>query len=102
MHQIVLLTALSATTGLFGGGRQCRTGYCGSSVTRPAYYAPVSTCRTGTCPRTYAAAPVAAPQAAPAAAPPQTAYAQPRRVASYYSYYYPTQSTCPGGNCPRR
>ena|GEM_PF-3399667 len=29
MHQIVLLTALTATSGLFGGGRQALSGNCG-------------------------------------------------------------------------
>jgi hypothetical protein len=109
MHQIVLITALSATTGLFGGGRTCRSGQCGSYYTaRHAYYAPVATCRTGACPQVYAAAPAAAPQAAPVAAAPapapaatyQTAVRPAMRTA--YSYYYPTQSYCPNGQCARR
>ncbi len=105
MHQIVLLTALSATTGLFGGGRTVRSGHCyGGYTARHAYYAPATTCRSGACPRVYAAAPAPAQQAAPVAAAPaapvyQTARYAPRTV---YSYYYPAQSSCPNGQCPRR
>ena len=32
MHSILLITALTATTGLFGGGRNCGTGRCGSPM----------------------------------------------------------------------
>jgi hypothetical protein len=114
MHQIVLLTALSATTGLFGGGRPARTSYYyGGYTARNAYYYAPSTCSTGACPRVNAAAPAAAParQAAPVAAAPvaaapapvapayQTARYAPRMT---YSYYYPTQSSCPNGQCSRR
>ena len=105
MHQLVLITALSATTGLFGGGRQCRTSHCGGFTARHAYAAPAAACRTGACPQAYAAAPAAAPQSAPvAAAPPAATYQTAIRPAgrTVYSYYYPAQSSCPNGQCQRR
>src|SRR5262245_43828010 len=69
MHQIVLLTALSMTGGLFGGGRHCNTGYCG----RPAWghhYAVAQPCAYQAGARCVAAAPQAQryAQAAPQAA----------------------------------
>jgi hypothetical protein len=92
MHSLVMLTALTATTGLFGGGRCHQRGHC---------YAPAPSCAAapmyyqagGGCAGTVAAAPqaVAAPQTAQVAQP--TVY-----TASYY--YAP--STCPNGNCYRR
>jgi hypothetical protein len=107
MHQIVLLTALTATSGLFGGGRHCRTGQCGTPA--PAYhaYAPVSTCQPGTaCAGSYAApmahrAPV---YSAPQAPAPQTAYAPAPQATTYYPSFYsaPAATSCATGNCPRR
>ena len=116
MHSIVLLTAMTATTGLFGGHRQARTASCSSgSCARPAAvaYAPTSSCQTGQCgqPSGYAyAQPAYAPTAyaqptyAPTSyAPPAYAYAQAARPMTYNSYYYPpTQASCATGNCPRR
>lgn len=92
MHQIVLFTALTATSGLFGGGR--------------------TTCTTGTCPQVYSA-PAVQQASAPAAAPtyyytaPAPQVAQPQAVAPHIArrnrvaFYY-TPSTCTTGNCPRR
>jgi hypothetical protein len=112
MHQIVLLTAMTATTGLFGGGRShCTTGRCGQAA--PVY----STCQPGTAcanggyyyaaPRV-AAAPTyapgyAAPQAPRVAAAPVARPAAPA-TAYYPSYYYPTTATanCPNGTCYQR
>jgi hypothetical protein len=112
MHQIVLLTALTAMTGLFGGSRHCGTGTCYRPAYRHAYTysAPYARCGRayGTC-GTYAAAP-AAPYTAPMAAAPQAAQApvaptvQVARRATYstYNYYYAPQSSCPNGQCYRR
>ncbi|WP_406695381.1 hypothetical protein V5E97_30590 [Singulisphaera sp. Ch08] len=119
MHQIILLTALTATSGLFGGGRQqCGTSRCGRPTLGFSAFAPqqrfaqpqISACQPGTaCGTTapaayptYAApqAPVAAPQA-PVAAP-QAPIAAPQ-AAAYPSYYYPTAvSSCAGGSCAAR
>ena len=91
MHSIVLLTAMTATTGLFGGHRQARTACQGGQCARPAAvaYAP-ATCRTGNCPTAYAA-PVQAAAYAPAAP-----------AMTYRSAYYPPAANCATGNCPRR
>jgi hypothetical protein len=90
MHQIVLLTAMTATTGLFGGGRHCTSGRCSASY-RPApvvarTYVPRSPAYTVQAP---------ARAAAPVAVAPRTAYYQ-----RYYSA--PTAATCTSGSCPKR
>lgn len=117
MHSIVLFTAMTATSGLFGGHRQVATSGCaGGSCARPAavaYSAP-SACQTGTCGTSYGygyryAAPTGYAAPAPAQyAPAPTAYAAPAPAAyspapavSYNSYYYPA-ATCTTGSCPRR
>jgi hypothetical protein len=101
MHQIVLLTALSMTGGLFGGGRHCQTGHCGRPawghhrvVAQPCAYPAGAPCVAG------------APQAQPIAqAAPQAPL---QAAANYHSYYnnpaayYPAVSGCASGNCPRR
>lgn len=91
MHQIVLLTALSATTGLFGGGR-CHRGHHAYFPARGHAAAPAYG-QCGTCPQvaTYA------PQVAPA-----TQTAQVAQPVPYTSYYYPPASSCPNGQCYRR
>jgi hypothetical protein len=96
MHQIVLLAAMSAASGLLGGSRQCSTGQCPRAATYRSYYqAPVAPYA-----QTYAApAPVAPAQVmAPA-------YVAPRASYRYYQSAYPfTQAVagCPNGNCPKR
>ncbi len=87
MHSIVLLTAMTATSGLFGGRHHKATTY----VAAPS-------CQSGRCPSavapTYYPAPVRTAVRAPVAAP-----------ATYSSYYYPTApvaASCATGNCPRR
>lgn len=127
MHQLVLLTALTATTGLFGGARQ-RVQY----MPAQPYYAATggySTCAGGSCNQMVAApaAPAvqqaAVPQApvqqaaAPAAQPaqtvqriqytyPQQQYTYPQQRYTYptagYYYTYAPAGGCPGGNCYRR
>jgi len=114
MHQIVLLTALTATTGLFGGGgRSCGSKGCGMpstgySACAPSYssgcgytygygggYSGYS-CQPGTsCGTPYYGAPgYSTPQVAPA---PQMA---PQTAAYYPSYYSaPPAYGCAGGNC---
>jgi hypothetical protein len=99
MHSIVFLTALTATSGLFGGGRQCtarqyRAGFWAhrSAVRTTWTYAPCA--QATAAPQAQVAAP--APAAAPVATAPRTAYYQ-----SNY-YYYPTTGTCPSGTCSRR
>jgi hypothetical protein len=101
MHQIALLVALSATTGLFGGRatvQTCRGGNCYASsyrhnYTYNSYYA-----------QPQAQAPVVAPaQARVATAPVATAPA-PR---TYYNvaqprYFYTAAPSCPNGTCQRR
>lgn len=106
MHSVLLLTALTATSGLFGGGRQCTSGNCGSPAVyytyAPRYYNVQAPCAT--CP---ASAPQAAPvpqAAAPAVQPAAVPQAPAAPVGYYYGagYYYPTAATCPTGNCPYR
>jgi hypothetical protein len=132
MHSLAILTALTATSGLWGHGG-CNTGGCGRPLM--SWCAPRAACARpcntymvtghwrgyvgacGTCPTAAAAAPAPAPAPAPQAAPaapvppPPPAAAQvypaaPRvaRAAYYYPsfYSYPATQTCPGGNCPRR
>lgn len=95
MHSIVLLTAMTATSGLFGG-RPAKMGHQ-AAYSRPVQVA-AAPCRTGTCGGSYAPAATYAP-AAPAYAPaPQTATVP---ATAYSSYYYPAAS-CATGNCPRR
>jgi hypothetical protein len=126
MHQIIFLTALTATSGLFGGGRPCAGGRCGVPTQGYAAYAPSYApsygCQPGTAcaapaPQAYGCQPgtacaVRAPQApvyapqAPAYAPTQ-AYApapavQAPRAAFYPSSYYPSAPACAGGACYRR
>lgn len=92
MHQLVILTALTATTGLFGGARHHAPAY---SAPTPSY----STCANGTCGAASPAAyytPAPAPYyTAPAPAPYQTATAP--QAQAYRSYYYPpaTQAHAP-------
>lgn len=118
MHSIVLLTALSATTGLFGGGhgkaKHCgRLGARGHCVSAPApvsHYQPQPNCGTAPLaqyPPTTPMGPAPQMMAPPmqAAAPhmqvPQTAYS------GYQSYYAPPAyntpaPSCAGGTCARR
>lgn len=80
MHQIVLLTAMTATSGLFGGGRHCPNGQCAQARWAPFAHQPRVV--------SYAPpAPTYVPQAVPQAA-----------------YVYPTTPAypCPNGTCPRR
>ena len=122
MHQLVILTALTATSGLFGGGGHCQTGQCA----RPAwsgYAAPryvVSGCSqgyVGGCAPVAVAAPAAhapatlpllrrsmATAPAPAPAPVYRAPVMQARTYSYPSFYYSAAATgtCPNGDCPRR
>lgn len=95
MHQIVLLTAMTATSGLFGG-HHGRTNSCnGGSCARPAAaaYAPAATCRSGNC-GTGSYAPAAHHAYGPQMAPARSNYRT--------SNYYPPASSCATGNCPRR
>jgi hypothetical protein len=101
MHSILLLTAVTATSGLFGGARHCKTGQCGTSYARPARVATApASCQTGNCGTSYAP-PVQAYAPAPRAyapAPQMTA-----APAAYSSYYTPAVAgSCATGNCPRR
>jgi hypothetical protein len=87
MHQFVLLTAMTAASGLFGGRPACTTGQCPSTVSwaptvrqAPAAPAPVYY-------RPYAA--------------PQATYAAPRTFAPA-AYPYPAVPSCANGTCPRR
>lgn len=97
MHQIVLFTALTATSGIFGGGR-------------------TATCATGTCPQAaytvaapVAAAPVAAPQALAYAAAPvpfaqvaQPQFALPRLGRRNRLAFFSAPATSMMGVFPRR
>jgi hypothetical protein len=107
MHQVVLLTALTATTGLFGGGgRQQRVQYY---YYYPTYSyratAPVAPtpCASGTCQQTVATVPATpAQQPLQAANPPQSTQVvnQPQYTQPAY-YYYPATS-CQTTNGVRR
>ena len=45
MHQLILITAMSATTGLFGGGKQCGGKAHRAPVSHGCYSAaPAATC----------------------------------------------------------
>jgi hypothetical protein len=114
VNQIVLLTALTAASGLFGGGRQCSTGNCGGSWTYAAptmaqvqapLAAPLPTAYSsgyaGYAPGTYAY-PAPAAYAPPAPAP--AAYYVPQAPRMAYApspYFYPAPA-CATGSCPRR
>ncbi|SIO59633.1 hypothetical protein SAMN05444166_6123 [Singulisphaera sp. GP187] len=111
MHQLILLTALTATSGLFGGGRQqCGTSRCGRPTLGFSACAPrqqcaqpqpqFSACQPGT------ACGTAAPAAYPTYAAPQAPVAAPQaapQAAFYPSFYGPAgASNCAGGSCARR
>src|SRR5215468_10864181 len=108
MHQIVLLTALTATSGLFGGGRHCGMGRGGAlmrghhmTACAPSYGYQYGAYQHGTpcgapgtpCGASYAPPMHAAPQApapapaAPQAPAPQAAYAPATQAAFYPSFY---------------
>ena len=120
MNSLVLITAITATSGLFGGHKSsCGGGGCGRATMarHHTYAAPAPTCYTGSC-TSYAAptmqygAPgmtAPAPQASPGMpappAPPKSAAAAPAMApATYYvqSYYYTPASPCANGQCYRR
>lgn len=105
MHQIILLTALTATSGLFGGGRQCGAGGCGRPTMGYTAYAPqqYAACQPGTaCGAVAQPTYYAAPQPTYAAPQAPMQYAPAPQAAAYPSYYYPTAGGCAGGNCARR
>jgi hypothetical protein len=100
MNAIVLLTAMTASSGIFGGGRaSCAGGQCGRTYAAPVRYA-APACAGGQCAGYVAQAPAygyAAPAYGAAPAP---------RMAMRPTYtpmaYYPTASACPNGTCYRR
>lgn len=119
MHHVVLIAALSATSGIFGArpASTCPSGTCGAvaapaqyaaptQYTAPTQYAAPTGYANGAGYYYYPAAPATYPTAtqAPAVAPqyppvvPQTAVRPP----AYTSYYYPPASSCASGTCPRR
>lgn len=117
MHQLVILTALTATSGLFGGHGRGPKSHCGrpqmsrhaASVYAPAPCAPTqmaSGCSQGYGYPAPVAAPAHAPAPAPYMAPPQAApQAMAPQAMSYPSYYSAPSAmapSCPGGNCARR
>src|SRR4051794_10917907 len=75
MHQLVLLTAMSVTSGLFGGGG-CHTGPRGGSAASCGPMYVVTGCYQGYACPSPPPAPIAAPAPAPASAP-QAAPAKP-------------------------
>lgn len=95
MNAIVLLTALTATSG-WGAPRSCPNGRCAttyvvpSTVVAAAPTAPVLTY----VPTTYT---LPAP-----ASTPVTTYYSPAPAARQVVYTYGLTSNCPGGTCPRR
>ncbi len=100
MHSLVLMTALSATTGLFGGGHG-KAKHCGRPAAGvQAVSAPVSSCQSqascGTSPM-----PQYAPPAMMAPAPQPMAAPQPI-YPGHLSYYAAPTHTCAGGSCARR
>jgi hypothetical protein len=109
MPQIVLLTALTAASGLFGGGRQCTSGQCGAS-----WGYPVAVPAPAVAPMTYSVSPYShaytypayAPMAyaLPAPAAPPAVYAAPWVAYSppTYSSQYVPAGYCPSGTCTRR
>ena len=126
MPSIALMTALTATAGLFGGGQvaSCPSGGCGMTyAAAPVAYQPVSYQQAPVQPVAYQPA-VAQPMVyqpapvqpasyvpAPAYQYPMTAYVNyvpapapvAYQVAAAPTYYRPTYSmpasSCPGGNC---
>lgn len=104
MHQIVLLTALTATSGLFGGGRasSCASGSCGMTYAPAPSYA---ACAPGTPCGGYAQAPAPQPQYYyyPAPAPQHHGAPQAMAPRAYYpsAYYYRPTGNCAGGTCYR-
>ena len=107
MHQIVLFTALTATTGFWGAPRsQCPTGNCPNAApaSYSSYYsAPAPAYNYGYQAPVYAPAPQAyyAPQA-PAYAAPQPAAPRMAYYPTSYSAPAAAQPSCATGNCPRR
>src|SRR4051794_22905624 len=92
MHQVVLITALTAASGLFGGGRHCSSGRCGQSYS----YAPAPCAAQAGCYPHQSPAQYAAPYG-------QAPYGQAPQAAYYQSQYYaPAAAPCATGNCPRR
>ena len=100
MQALILLTAMTATGGLFGGGKCGKPAFaprghhgrivgvntgCGATMAAqaPAYYAPAPT-----------------PQVAPA--PQQGYYAAPTAPMVSYNSFYSGGAACATGNCPRR
>ncbi len=108
MHSIVLLTALSATTGLFGGGhgkaKHCgRPSAGGHCVSAPvAHNQPQPGC--GTAPMAHNAPPVQMAPAPQMMAPNAHAMAAPQTAYNGYqsNYAAPAASSCAGGSCARR
>ncbi len=111
MHSIVLLTALTATTGLFGGqgkakhcGRGAARGHCVSAPV--AQYQPQSACGSacGSAPMAHYAPPVQMAPAPQMMAPSPYAVAAPQTAYTGYQSYYapPAAPTCAGGSCARR
>jgi hypothetical protein len=110
MHQLILLTAMTATSGLFGQGG-CNTGWCGRPMMMSwcaprTACAPCSTYTVGghwqgyACGGTYAtAAPVAAAVAAPPMAPAAAPQAAPA-VAPVTPPPPPTKQTPPAAMVP--
>lgn len=103
MNGLILLMAMSATGGLFGGHQPrtvCVGGSCGTMSAAPARVAYAS----APAPVYYAQPPVQyapSPQAAPA--PPQAYYpTAPAAPMVSYQSYYSVGSACATGNCPRR
>jgi hypothetical protein len=114
VHQIVLLTALTAASGLFSGGRQCSTGTCGSPRTFAApTMAQVQAPLAAPLPPTYSsgyagyapapyAYPAPAPYTRPAPSPaPYYVPQAPRMAYAPSPYFYPAPA-CSTGSCPRR
>jgi hypothetical protein len=95
MQSIILMSALTMTSGLFGGGRSsCPSGQCGAAMVPASAYQ-----------YTYAPTAYYAPQARPVSYLPTTYYTQPSTAAApaqMYYYVYPTATACPNGSCYRR
>ncbi len=96
MHQIVLMSAIAVTSGLFGGGRTyCTTGQCGGYVApqvqtyqpaptfyqQPAYVYPTAYTQPAAYPTAPAFQPVGHPQ---------------------HRWFFRPVSSCPNGACPVR
>ncbi len=96
MHQLILITAMSATTGLFGGGKHCgKTHHARNAMPTTSCYSasPCGATAYGSpAPMPYGAAPMASYQASPQgypSAPPKMAPAPPAAPPA------PTPSTPP-------